>query len=42
MDTNNKWLQGSKVLIVTINSKDYIKSIKDSTETDNLGKLPSF
>jgi hypothetical protein len=42
MDINNKWLQGAEVEIVTINGRDYIKSLKDSTATDNLGKLPTF
>ena len=42
MGSNNKWIQGAKVEMVTINSRDYIKSVKDSTETDNLGNLPTF
>ncbi len=41
-DTNNNWIQGAKVKIVTINGTDYIKTEKDSTEKDNLGKLPKF
>jgi hypothetical protein len=40
--TDNKWHQGAKVEIITINSVDYIKTVKDSTKKDNLGKLPPF
>lgn len=39
---NNEWLQGAKVQITTIGGIDYIKTVKDSTEKDNLGKLPTF
>ena len=40
--TNNKWNQGAKVEIFTISGTDYIKTVKDSTEKDNLGELPTF
>lgn len=40
--SNNKWEKGAKVEIITINGTDYIKTVKDSTEKDNLGKLPTF
>lgn len=40
--TDNKWNQGAVVEIVTISGKDYIKTVKDSSEKDNLGKLPTF
>ena len=39
---DNNWIQGAKVEIVTINGTDYIKTKKDSTKKDNLGKLPKF
>ena len=40
--TDNKWNHGAKVEIFTLNGTDYIKTVKDSIEKDNLGKLPTF
>lgn len=40
--TDNKWHQGAKVEIITINGVDYIKTVKDSTKKDNLGELLPF
>lgn len=39
---NNSWQKGAMVKKVTIRGTDYIKTVKDSTEKDNLGKLPTF
>jgi hypothetical protein len=40
--TDNKWNRGAIIKIVTINGMDYIKTVKDSIEKDNLGELPTF
>ncbi|MBZ9570552.1 DUF3892 domain-containing protein [Methanobrevibacter sp. TMH8] len=38
----NKWYEGADVIKVTIRGKEYIKTVNDGTEEDNLGKLPRF
>jgi hypothetical protein len=40
--TNNNWNLDAYVEIVNIKGIDYIKTVKDSNEKDDLGKLPTF
>jgi hypothetical protein len=42
IEGTNAWEMEAIVKKVTINNKDYIKTIKDSIEKDNLGNLPTF
>lgn len=37
-----KWKQGQKVIIVKINEVEYIKTVENKTEDDNLENLPEF
>jgi hypothetical protein len=39
---NNGWQKGQLVEVVVINRQEFIKTIKDNTERDNLDKLPEF
>jgi hypothetical protein len=36
------WNRGEDVRIITVKSTKYIRTDKNSTEADNLGKLPEF
>ena len=38
----NKWQMGQKVVIDRVNGVDYIKTLPDKLEADNLDKLPDF
>ena len=40
--SNNSWQKGAIVQKVNIKGTDYIKTVRDSTEKDNLGKFPPF
>ncbi len=37
-----KWNKGAKVIIVRINYVDYIKTVSNNSEKDNLEELPEF
>lgn len=37
-----KWHKGAIVEIIKVNNKDYIRTDKNKTESDNLGELPEF
>ncbi|WP_428986795.1 DUF3892 domain-containing protein [Sphingobacterium faecium] len=37
--SRGKWSEGSRVSIVNINRVNYLRSIADDTQTDNLGNL---
>lgn len=39
---NDGWKKGSNIIKTGINGKNYIKTQRDSTEEDNLGKMPTF
>ena len=39
---NKKWKRGDDVGIVSINNTKFIRTDGNSTEEDNLGKLPEF
>jgi hypothetical protein len=38
----NKWDKGQKVIIDRVNGVDYIKTLPDKSEADNLDNLPNF
>jgi hypothetical protein len=37
-----KWNKGEDVRIITVNSKKFIRTDANKTESDNLGELPTF
>jgi len=37
-----KWDRGAPVEIIRINGKEFIRTDKNQTESDNLGELPEF
>jgi hypothetical protein len=39
---NGNYQLGNSVFVIVINGSDYIKTVKDATEADNLDKLPEF
>ncbi len=39
---DGKWYEGADVFKEKINEVEYIKTVKDDTEKDNLGELPPF
>ena len=40
--TDDKWKQGQKVVIEQVKGVDYIKTLPNKIETDNLDELPDF
>lgn len=36
------WNKGQSVFVIRINGQDYIKSVENKTEKDNLDNLPEF
>ena len=40
--SSNDYELGASVIVVTINSVQYIKTVNDNTAKDNLGNLPRF
>ena len=40
--SDSDWKQGQNVVIETINGVDYLKTLPDQIEADNLGNLPNF
>ena len=40
--SDSDWKQGDNVIIETINGVDYIKTLTDKIEADNLDSLPNF
>lgn len=39
---DGNWKKGQPVFIITLNGKEYIKTIENKTEKDNLDNLPEF
>ena len=39
---DGNWIQGQLVFIITIRGVEYIKTVSDNTEKDNLDKLPEY
>ena len=37
-----EWARGEDVRIITVNNTKYLRTDKNNTEKDNLGKLPEF
>lgn len=37
-----KWNKGASVEIIRVNNKEFIRTDKNQTESDNLGELPEF
>lgn len=38
----NKWDKGQPVRIIAINGQEYLKTVENKTEVDNLDNLPEF
>lgn len=41
-NNESTWKKGQPVIIVKINSKEYIKTVENNKEVDNLENLPEF
>ncbi len=42
MNSENKYVKGASVEVITVDGVEYIKTVADSTKKDNLGELPRF
>jgi len=40
--TNQKWLRGADVGVISVDGEKYIRTDRDRTKKDNLGQLPRF
>ena len=41
-NSEGNWKKGAEVGIIHVNLKKYLRTDRDKTESDNLGKLPTF
>jgi len=41
-DAGKAWVHGEEVAVFPVNGTDYIKTVANETEADNLGDLPEF
>jgi hypothetical protein len=41
-NNDDKWIKGQPVYIITINGTEYIKTVDNGKECDNLENLPEF
>ncbi len=41
-ESDGKWNKGQPIEIVEINKKEYLKTVRNNKEEDNLGDLPEF
>lgn len=42
MGSDNKWQKGQKVIVVNIRGVEYIKTVDNGKESDNLENLPEY